>query len=44
MKLTLKIWRQASPDAQGRFETYEAPAAVAPGRFFASNRGSVGAR
>ena len=25
MKLTLKIWRQASPDAQGRFETYEAP-------------------
>ena len=23
MKLTLKVWRQASPDADGRFETYQ---------------------
>ena len=24
MNLTLKVWRQAGPEAQGRFETYEA--------------------
>ncbi len=24
--LTLKVWRQAGPDAEGRFETYEMPA------------------
>ncbi len=27
MKLTLKVWRQAGPHAQGRFETYEEPEA-----------------
>src|SRR5689334_14545934 len=25
MDLTLKVWRQAGPDSDGRFETYEAP-------------------
>ena len=25
MRLTLRVWRQAGPDAQGRFETYEVP-------------------
>ena len=25
MELTLRIWRQAGPEAEGRFETYPAP-------------------
>jgi len=25
VRLTLRVWRQAGPDAQGRFETYEVP-------------------